>query len=95
MKRFDWMVQLMKSGNLKPEPETTSCRDKVPVKLEIVEDSIDEEHGPLNKRSKASPSLQQVLDRFRCFFLSFCCQGSNRGNRQEIYNPNLWIQTVV
>lgn len=59
MKRFDWMVQLMKSGNLKPEPETTSCRDKVPVKLEIVEDSIDEEHGPLNKRSKASPSLQQ------------------------------------
>ncbi|GAV77703.1 hypothetical protein CFOL_v3_21174 [Cephalotus follicularis] len=49
----------MKSGNLNPEPKTTSCRDKVPVKLEIAEDSLEEEHGPLNKRSKVSPSLQQ------------------------------------
>ncbi|KAK9213534.1 hypothetical protein WN943_002922 [Citrus x changshan-huyou] len=53
------MVQLMKSGNPKPDPETTSCREKVPVKLEIVEDSLDEEHGPLNKRSKPSSTLQQ------------------------------------
>ncbi|KAJ0089881.1 hypothetical protein Patl1_14492 [Pistacia atlantica] len=53
------MVQLMKSGNSKSEPETTSCRDKVPVKLEFVEDSLEEEHGPLNKRSKPSSNLQQ------------------------------------
>ncbi|XP_007013889.2 PREDICTED: uncharacterized protein LOC18589028 isoform X1 [Theobroma cacao] len=53
------MVQLMRSGNLRPEPETTSCRDKPPVKLEIVEDTLEEEHGPLSKRSKASPNLQQ------------------------------------
>lgn len=55
------MVQLMKSGNPKPDPETTSCREKVPVKLEIVEDSLDEEHGPLNKRSKPSSTLQQQV----------------------------------
>ncbi|KAK6235995.1 hypothetical protein SCA6_011332 [Theobroma cacao] len=53
------MVQLMRSGNLRPEPETTSCLDKPPVKLEIVEDTLEEEHGPLSKRSKASPNLQQ------------------------------------
>ncbi|XP_021277330.1 uncharacterized protein LOC110411473 [Herrania umbratica] len=52
------MVQLMRSGNLRPEPETT-CRDKPPVKLEIVEDTLEEEHGPLSKRSKPSPNLQQ------------------------------------
>lgn len=51
------MVQLMRSATLRPEPETTtsssssSCRDKLPVKLEI-EDSLEDEHGPLNKRSK-------------------------------------------
>ncbi|OMP09509.1 hypothetical protein COLO4_05402 [Corchorus olitorius] len=49
----------MRSGNLRPEPEATTCRDKPPVKLEIVEDSLEEEHGPLNKRSKPSPNLQQ------------------------------------
>ncbi|XWS73130.1 hypothetical protein CRYUN_Cryun02cG0098800 [Craigia yunnanensis] len=53
------MVQLMRSGNLGPEPETTARRDKPPVKLENVEDSLEEEHGPLNKRSKPSPNLQQ------------------------------------
>ncbi|KAJ4709526.1 ATP-dependent DNA helicase [Melia azedarach] len=53
------MVQLMKSGNPKPDPETSSCRETVPVKLEIVEDSLEEEHGPLNKRSKTSSTLQQ------------------------------------
>ena len=55
------MVQLMRSGNLGPEPETTARRDKPPVKLENVEDSLGEEHGPLNKRSKPSPNLQQVI----------------------------------
>ncbi|XVE98624.1 hypothetical protein REPUB_Repub03eG0122500 [Reevesia pubescens] len=53
------MVQLMRSGNHMPEPETTACRDKPLVKLEIVEDSLEEEHGPLSKRSKPSPNLQQ------------------------------------
>ncbi|KAG9455930.1 hypothetical protein H6P81_000438 [Aristolochia fimbriata] len=46
------MVQLVSSANLRPEPEKSA------VKLEI-EDPLDEEHGPLNKRSKASPPLQQ------------------------------------
>ncbi|XP_042506473.1 uncharacterized protein LOC122082770 isoform X2 [Macadamia integrifolia] len=51
------MVQLMNTGNLRPESEIP-CRNKFPVKLEI-EDPLDEEHGPLNKRSKLSPSHQQ------------------------------------
>ncbi|KAH1107739.1 hypothetical protein J1N35_011507 [Gossypium stocksii] len=51
------MVQLMRSGTPTAEPE--ACRDKAPVKLEIVEDSLEEEHGPVNKRSKLSPNLQQ------------------------------------
>ncbi|KDP38724.1 hypothetical protein JCGZ_04077 [Jatropha curcas] len=54
------MVQLMKSGNLPAEPETpSSCGNKVPVKLEITEDPLEEEHGPLNKRSKPSQTVQQ------------------------------------
>lgn len=57
---FDWMVQLMRSGNLRQESERTAVGDKPPVKLEIVEDSLEEEHGPLNKRSKPSSNLQQV-----------------------------------
>ncbi|KAK8655094.1 hypothetical protein V6N13_107686 [Hibiscus sabdariffa] len=51
------MVQLMRSG--KPTPEPEAFREKAPVKLEIVEDSLEEEHGPVNKRSKLSPNLQQ------------------------------------
>ncbi|KAA3470629.1 Pre-rRNA-processing protein IPI3 [Gossypium australe] len=51
------MVQLMRSGTPTAEPE--ACRDKAPVKLEIVEDYLEEEHGPVNKRSKLSPNLQQ------------------------------------
>ncbi|XP_022749490.1 uncharacterized protein LOC111298968 isoform X2 [Durio zibethinus] len=53
------MMQLMRSGNLRPESERTACGDKLPVKLEIVEDSLEEEHGPLNKRSKPSSNVQQ------------------------------------
>ncbi|KAF5469413.1 hypothetical protein F2P56_013491 [Juglans regia] len=54
------MVQLMKSANLKHEPEkkTAACREKPPVKLEI-EDSLEEEHGPLNKRSKPSEAFTE------------------------------------
>ncbi|KAE8711239.1 50S ribosomal protein L35 isoform 1 [Hibiscus syriacus] len=51
------MVQLMRSGNPTPEPE--ACREKAPVKLEIVDDSLEEEHGPVNKRFKLSPNFQQ------------------------------------
>lgn len=62
------MVQLMKSSNLMPEPEkkatTTSFRDELPVKLEI-EDSLEEEHGPLNKRSKPSQGFQEVRNQIR------------------------------
>lgn len=60
------MVQLMNSGNLRAEPETTSSSsssqhgNKVPVKLEIVEDPLEEEYGPLNKRSKPSQTIQPV-----------------------------------
>ncbi|KAL5146957.1 hypothetical protein HKD37_06G016722 [Glycine soja] len=42
---------LMKNSR---KPETSSCGD--PVKLEIVEDPLEEEHGPHNKRCKPSPS---------------------------------------
>ncbi|KAL2322194.1 hypothetical protein Fmac_026573 [Flemingia macrophylla] len=48
------MVQLMKNSG---KPETASCADpNNPVKLEIVEDPLEEEHGPLHKRCKPSPS---------------------------------------
>ncbi|CAN1328723.1 hypothetical protein LINPERPRIM_LOCUS34492 [Linum perenne] len=46
------MVQLMKSANLPAGMES-------PVKLEIVDDSLEEQHGPLNKRFKTSHPLQQ------------------------------------
>ncbi|KAL1192498.1 hypothetical protein V5N11_031778 [Cardamine amara subsp. amara] len=39
------MVEMMNSRNLR-------AASKFPVKLEIVEDSLEEEHGPLNKRTK-------------------------------------------
>ncbi|BAT79735.1 hypothetical protein LR48_Vigan04g039900 [Vigna angularis] len=54
------MVQLMKNSG---KAETISCGDaknKNTVKLEIVEDPLEEEHGPLNKRHK--PSSQQWSD---------------------------------
>ncbi|XP_050119570.1 uncharacterized protein LOC126596913 isoform X2 [Malus sylvestris] len=52
------MVQLMKSGDFGPEPHAMPCTEKVPVKLEV-EESLEEEHGPLNKRSKPSPAFQE------------------------------------
>ncbi|GMI97578.1 hypothetical protein like AT4G30780 [Hibiscus trionum] len=48
----------MRSRNIRSEPQTTASPEKAPVKLEIVEDSLEEEHGPLSKRSKPSPNLQ-------------------------------------
>lgn len=59
------MVQLMKSGDFGADRGAASCGgggggDKLPVKLEIVEDPLEEEHGPLNKRSRDSSSLEQV-----------------------------------
>ncbi|XP_030510698.1 uncharacterized protein LOC115725350 [Cannabis sativa] len=52
------MVQLMKSGDLRSDQEPVACTDKHPVKLEI-EDSLEEEHGPLAKRSKPSPAFNE------------------------------------
>ncbi|XP_057463574.1 uncharacterized protein LOC130753485 isoform X1 [Actinidia eriantha] len=53
------MVQLTGSGpNAWPDPDTASFRDKFPAKLEI-EDSLEEEHGPRNKRSKFSTQLNE------------------------------------
>ncbi|KAL3586402.1 hypothetical protein D5086_013269 [Populus alba] len=54
----------MNSGKLKGQRGTTSSSssslDKTgAVKLEIVEDSLEEEYGPLHKRSKASQTIQQ------------------------------------
>ncbi|WCJ30160.1 hypothetical protein M5689_011735 [Euphorbia peplus] len=46
------MVHLMKSGNLPADG------GKLPVKLEV-EDPLEEEHGPLNKRSKTSQTVPQ------------------------------------
>ncbi|KAL1210511.1 hypothetical protein V5N11_006834 [Cardamine amara subsp. amara] len=47
------MVEMRKSGGLRPESELAAkCRDELPVKLEIAEDDLEEEHGPLNKRSR-------------------------------------------
>jgi len=44
---------MRKSGGLRPESESAArCRDELPVKLEIAEDDLEEEHGPLNKRSR-------------------------------------------
>ncbi|XP_030535733.1 uncharacterized protein LOC115744613 isoform X1 [Rhodamnia argentea] len=55
------MVQLMKSGDFGADRGAASCGgDKLPVKLEIVEDPLEEEHGPLNKRSRGSSSLEQL-----------------------------------
>ncbi|PIA45980.1 hypothetical protein AQUCO_01600322v1 [Aquilegia coerulea] len=51
------MVQLMNSGTYRSESDT-SCRGKVPVKVEI-EDSLDDEYGPFDKKSKLSSSFQQ------------------------------------
>ncbi|KAG2239950.1 hypothetical protein Bca4012_015457 [Brassica carinata] len=43
------MVEMRRSES---ESSSAKCRDEFPVKLEIVEDGLEEEHGPLNKRSK-------------------------------------------
>ncbi|KAM7266990.1 hypothetical protein ACFE04_009156 [Oxalis oulophora] len=51
------MVQLMKLTQMTPhQPETASS-----VKLEIVEDSLEDEFGPLNKRSKWNNDETNVL----------------------------------
>lgn len=50
------MVKLMRS--CRADPEAAVIRDKFPVKSEI-EDSLEEEHGPLNKRSKSSSPFNE------------------------------------
>ncbi|KAI9393084.1 hypothetical protein POPTR_006G180500v4 [Populus trichocarpa] len=54
----------MNSGKLKGQRGTTSSSSssldkRGAVKLEIVEDPLEEEYGPLHKRSKASQTIQQ------------------------------------
>ncbi|CAN4086493.1 unnamed protein product [Withania somnifera] len=54
------MVQLMRT-TVEESPELQWHKGKTPaVKLEL-EDALDEAHGPLNKRSKISSSLQQLV----------------------------------
>lgn len=86
------MVQLMKSGNLPAEPETTSSSgNKVPVKLEIVEDPLEEEHGSLNKRSKPSQAVQQVL-----IMLQYVCSFGEKINENNgEYLINLLLLLLV
>ncbi|KAI8017287.1 Isoleucine--tRNA ligase, cytoplasmic [Camellia lanceoleosa] len=50
-------IKLMRLG--RAEPEAATIRNKFLVKLEI-EDSLDEEHGPLNKQSKCSSPFNEV-----------------------------------
>lgn len=69
------MVQLMNTVEVLPELQWRKGKTAV-VKLEI-EDDLDEAHGPLNKRSKLSSSLQVcflfVISLFVLFhILSFC-----------------------
>ncbi|KAI3946753.1 hypothetical protein MKW98_003316 [Papaver atlanticum] len=52
------MVQLMNSGKLRSESDTMCRNNKLSVKLEY-EDTLEDEHGPLNKRSKFGPRFQQ------------------------------------
>ncbi|KAK9281380.1 hypothetical protein L1049_004280 [Liquidambar formosana] len=51
------MVQLMNSGKISPESEM-GCRKMLPVKLEVG-DSLEEQHGPVQKKSKLDSSQQQ------------------------------------
>lgn len=53
----------MKSENLK-------LASKFPVKLEIVEDSLEEEHAPLNKRSKVRFVKFFILKVKVCIFIN-------------------------
>ncbi|KAF2611181.1 hypothetical protein F2Q70_00013615 [Brassica cretica] len=47
---------------MRPESDSAAkCRDELPVKLEIAEDGLEEEHGPLNKRSKLWSSSPMAL----------------------------------
>lgn len=60
----------MGSGYLRPDLEAAPFRDKVAVKLEI-EDPLEEEHGPLNKRCKPSSSSSQEVSDYSILFFFF------------------------
>lgn len=48
-------------GSLLEEAARAAAPENVPVKLEIIEeDPLEEEHGPLSKRAKASTDLEKV-----------------------------------
>lgn len=66
------MVQLTGYGKLRPESELPVKRPPAiaagpPVKLEI-EDQLEDEEGPLDKRTKMAPPLQQVDLKICLFF---------------------------
>lgn len=73
---FHLMVELMR---VRSQMSSFGTADNLPVKLGIKEeDSLDEEFGPLNKRSRLSPatssSLQVLLFIFYgSFFVIFFC----------------------
>ncbi|XLR09183.1 hypothetical protein S83_037121 [Arachis hypogaea] len=60
------MVQLMGSGNHHSDPETALIRERRLVKLEI-EDPLEEENGPINKRSKSSLAPKESISRDASF----------------------------
>ena len=65
------MVRSVKSSNLVAE-SGSALTSKIPVKLEI-EDQLDDEHGPLHKRSKISAPLPQVISIFYITFDVVLC----------------------
>lgn len=73
------MVHMMKSGDL----QTTPCTEKVPVKLEM-EDALEDEHGPLNKRPKPSPAFQEV--RFAVLFFLFRLVAEKVARKEKLPN---------
>ncbi|RZS23002.1 hypothetical protein BHM03_00055844 [Ensete ventricosum] len=82
------MVQLPDAGKRRVDSAAHAAPEAAAVKLEI-EDPLDDEHGPLNKRSKdASPPNQQV-DRWLYFSGRRCVIASIRislfGRKKLIY----------
>ena len=63
-----WMVEMRRS-----ESELSAkCRAEFPVKLEIVEDDLEEEHGPLNQRSRVCSFSANLIVKFT-FLMKFIC----------------------
>ena len=81
----------MNSGKLKGQRGTTSSSSssldkRGAVKLEIVEDPLEEEYGPLHKRSKASQTIQQVILKKNCFSFWFLRKSRKHGKIDSSLN---------